>query len=210
MIKKIIFWFLLLLCLLLFLAYLHHSILDIENMQLKKASENLTKTQINNLIKNKTDITFPIILSKFIYLSVKVFITSYLLYFCSFLLNLQINLKKTLLLVIKTEYLFLLPIIYEILYFKFINQNYTLEDIQFFYPLSALNILGYKGLEAWYIYPFQVLNLFEVAYIFILAYYIGKLTQTNTDRGLTIVSASYIPALVLWVVCVMFFTLSYS
>ncbi len=93
---------------------------------------------------------------------------------------------------LKAEFVFLLVGIAKIVWFYFFQTDYTLEDIQFFYPLSALNIVGYKGLEAWYIYPFQVLNLFEVAYIFILAHYIGKLTQTNHDKGLTIVTASYL------------------
>jgi hypothetical protein len=210
MIKKIVYLFLLLLCLTLFLSYIHYTILDLENLQIKKISENLTKNQIINISKYKKDNTLFIVFPTFISLVIKIIVVSSLMFFGLFLFNLKSNFKNILLLVIKAEYIFLLPIVYEIIYFKFINTKATIDDIQFFYPLSALNIVGYKGLEAWYIYPFQVLNLFEVAYIFILAYYIGKLTQTNTDRGLTIVSASYVPALVLWVVCVMFFTLSYS
>ena len=87
---------------------------------------------------------------------------------------------------------------------------YKLEDIQYFYPLSALNIVGYQDLEPWFIYPFQTLNLFEVTYWLILAYFIGKATQTSMDQGLKIVAYSYGSALLLWVVTVMFFTLNYS
>mgnify|MGYP003395149940 CR=1 FL=1 len=73
-----------------------------------------------------------------------------------------------------------------------------------------LNIIGFKGLEPWLIYPLQTLNLFEIAYIIYLSYQIGYLTKTNADNGLKIVSYSYVPALFLWVVVVMFFTLNYS
>ncbi len=210
MIKKIVYLFLLLLCLTLFLSYIHYTILDLENLQIKKTSENLTKSQTINISKYKKDNTLLIVFTTFISLVIKIIVVWSLLFLGLFIFNLKSNFKNLFLLVTKAEYIFLLPISYEIIYFKFINKNYTLEDIQFFYPLSALNIVGYKGLEAWYIYPFQVLNLFEVAYIFILAHYIGKLTQTNHDKGLTIVTASYVPALILWVACVMFFTLSYS
>ena len=54
-----------------------------------------------------------------------------------------------------------------------------------------LNIIGSQGLEAWFIYPFQVLNLFEVAYWFILAYFIGKEINDTTEKGLSIVASSY-------------------
>ncbi len=82
--------------------------------------------------------------------------------------------------------------------------------MQFFYPLSALNIIGYAGLEPWLIYPLQTLNLFEVAYIIYLSYQTGNLTKTNTNIGLKIVASSYVPTMLLWVCVVMFLTLSMS
>jgi hypothetical protein len=112
--------------------------------------------------------------------------------------------------VFTAEFVFLLVPLFKIMWFYFFQTNYKLEDIQYFYPLSALNIVGYKDLEPWFMYPFQTLNLFELAYWLILAYYIGKATQTNMDRGLKIVAYSYGPALLLWVVTIMFFTLNYS
>jgi hypothetical protein len=108
------------------------------------------------------------------------------------------------------EFIFLIVPIIKTIWFYFFQTDYTLEDLQFFYPLSAINIVGYKGLEPWLIYPFQVLNLFELAYWLVLAYFIGKITETNMDRGLKIVASSYGSALLLWVVVIMFFTLNYS
>ena len=112
--------------------------------------------------------------------------------------------------VLTAEFVFLLVPVFKIVWFYFFQTNYKLEDIQYFYPLSALNIVGYKDLEPWFVYPFQTLNLFELAYWLILAYYIGKATQTSMDKGLKIVAYSYGLALLLWVVTIMFFTLNYS
>ncbi|MGE8341059.1 MAG: hypothetical protein ACN6OI_08500 [Flavobacterium sp.] len=111
---------------------------------------------------------------------------------------------------IKAEFIFLLVPIFKIIWFTFFQTKYDLNDVQNFYPFSALNITGYKNLESWFIYPFQVLNLFELFYIIYLGHEIGKLTHTNTDYGLKIVGLSYVPALFLWVATVMFFTLNYS
>lgn len=110
--------------------------------------------------------------------------------------------------VLSAEFVFLLVPVFKIAWFYFFQNNYKLENIQYFYPLSALNIVGYKGLEAWFIYPFQTLNLFELAYWLILAYYIGKATQTTMENGLKIVGYSYGTALLFWVVTVMFVTLT--
>lgn len=118
--------------------------------------------------------------------------------------------------VVKAEFVFLGVGVLKIIWFYFFQTNYTLEDLQYFYPLSALNIVGYKGLEAWFIYPLQVLNLFELAYWLLLAYFIGKMAFTEKDKGkpmdlgFKIVATSYGSALLLWVVVVMFFTLNYS
>jgi hypothetical protein len=43
--------------------------------------------------------------------------------------------------VIIAEFVFLLVPIFKIIWFYFFQTNYTLEDIQYFYPLSALNIV---------------------------------------------------------------------
>lgn len=112
--------------------------------------------------------------------------------------------------ILNAEFIFLLVPLLKLVWFYFFQTNYTLEDIQYFFPFSALNIIGFKGIEPWLLYPLQTLNLFEVAYIMYLSYQIGYLTKTNADNGLKIVAYSYVPALLLWVTVVMFFTLNYS
>ncbi|MCD9576887.1 hypothetical protein [Flavobacterium soyae] len=134
---------------------------------------------------------------------------SSIIYIGLFLSNKNLKFIIILNFVLKAEFIFLLVPIFKIIWFYFFQTYYTLEDIQYFYPLSALNIVGYKDLENWFIYPFQVLNLFELFYIIYLGYEIGKLTNTNADYGLKIVALSYIPSLLLWVTTVMFFTLNY-
>lgn len=122
----------------------------------------------------------------------------------------EIKYKNLFNIVVKAEFIFLLVIIFKTSWFYFIQTDYSLEDLQYFYPLSALNIIGYEGLQPWFIYPFQVLNLFELAYWFTLAYLIGKELNENTDNGFSIVASSYGVSLLIWIVGVMFFTLNMS
>ncbi|WPO79720.1 hypothetical protein [Flavobacterium sp. KACC 22761] len=145
-----------------------------------------------------------------ILLLIKTSISATILYIGLFFFNKDLKFSIILNFVIKAEFIFLLVPIFKVIWFTFFQINYDLNDVQNFYPISALNIIGYRGLESWLIYPFQVLNLFELFYIIYLGNQIGKLTNTNTDYGLKIVALSYVPTLFLWVVTVMFFTLNYS
>ncbi len=145
-----------------------------------------------------------------VFLAVKTVLIATVLYIGSFFFSKEIRFKQLWHIAVQAEFVFLAVVVVKLGGVYFFQTDYTLEDIQYFYPLSALNIVGYKGLEAWFVYPFQVLNLFEIAYWLLLAYLLGKALQTHTDEGLKIVAASYGSALLLWVVAVMFFVLNYS
>lgn len=196
---------------LILIAEITNKILNFNNLLYNSLSEQLTNQQIEHFFEIQQK--WKLLGSAFIpiFLLLKITIISSILYVGTFFFSAkEINYKTLLDIVLKAEFLFLLVAICKIIWFYFFQTNFKLEDIQYFYPLSALNIVGYKGLEPWFIYPFQVLNLFELAYWLILAFYIGKATETNMDNGLKIVASSYGSALLLWVVTIMFFTLNYS
>ncbi|MBF7091214.1 hypothetical protein IUY40_06655 [Flavobacterium sp. ALJ2] len=185
--------------------------LDIDKLLYNTIAEKLTSQQLNHFFEfqNKwkwiSYIFFPI------YIVIKTSIIATVLYVGTYFFSQkEVGYNSLWNIVIKAEFIFLLVATTKIIWFYFFQTNYDLEDIQYFYPLSALNIVGYRGLETWFIYPFQTLNLFELTYWLILAYFIGKETDTNMDKGLKIVVYSYGPALLLWITTVMFFTLSYS
>jgi hypothetical protein len=141
---------------------------------------------------------------------IKISTTSIILLIGIALTSFKIRLSQLIEVVIKAEYVFFLPITFEIIYFRYFKPEHTFLDIQYNSSLSLLSIFDYKKLEPWLIYPLQTINLFEVAYIIYLSYQIGYLTKTNVYDGLKIVSYSYIPALLLWVTVVMFFNLNNS
>lgn len=185
-------------------------LLDFDNIIYKSFSSELSIKQIERFLffQKKIELLNFVLIP--IIFMLKTSIISSVLSIGMFFNNNDNSFKKILNIVIKAEFIFLLMPILKIFWFYFFQTDYTLEDIQYFYPLSALNIIGYKGIDSWLIYPLQTLNLFEVAYIIYLSYQIGYLTKTNADNGLKIVSYSYVPTLLLWVTVIMFFTLNYS
>lgn len=200
-----------------FLGILSNSILKFEILFINSLSEILTQNQIEEYLnfKKKWQLLSYLIIP--ILLLIKMSIIASIIYIGAFFYSkAKVTFKQLFNAVVKAEFVFLGVGVLKIVWFYFFQTNYTLEDLQYFYPLSALNIVGYKSLDAWFIYPLQVLNLFELAYWLLLSYFVGKLAFTEKDKGkpmdlgFKIVASSYGSALLLWIVVVMFFTLNYS
>ena len=192
------------------LSILSQHLLDIDILVINSLAEQLTTEQIKIIINIQEKWQWLGHLLIPLLLLLKTAIIATILDLGCFLFGKEIKYKKLFNLVVKAEFIFLLVILVKTAWFYFFQTNYSLEDLQYFYPLSALSIIGYEGLQPWFVYPFQVLNLFELAYWFILAYLLGKELESTTDKGLSIVASSYGVGLLIWVVGVMFLTLNMS
>jgi len=190
--------------------YLSKEILNLDSLIISSFAEQLTNEQIEDYTSFQKEWEWLSYVFIPLLLLIKIIIIAAVLDIGCFFFNKKIKYKKLFNIVVKAEFIFLLVIIFKTGWFYFFSQNYTLEDLQYFYPLSAINIIGYEGLEIWFIYPFQVLNLFEVAYWVVLAYLIGKDINETTEKSLSIVASSYGVGLLIWVVGVMFLTLNMS
>ncbi len=93
-------------------------------------------------------------------------------------------------------------------YFYFIKTDYNLQDLQQYYPLSYINFLDLEKVQPWLIYPLQTINLFEIAYFFVLVYGMYKLLQNKYWKSFEITVVSYGTGLVIWIGLVMFITLN--
>ena len=202
--------FSLLVTLTLFSAYVFNELLNTNDLLINSLGEQFTVDQINDVIHFQEEWSwvgfaiFPIILF------IKVILIAAVIDLGLFFYDEKLKYKEIIHLVIKAEYVFLLVIVFKAIWFLLFQTDYTLEELQYFYPFSMLNIVGYEGLANWFVYPFQVINLFELAYWFVLAYLIGKEINSTTEKGFSIVASSYGIALLIWVVGMMFITLNVS
>lgn len=196
--------------LLLLLAELNIIFLNYDNLTVARLSEYYTIDDISSILEIKKKWSWISYFIVPLITLLKVSIISAILDIGCFFFSKEVKYKKLFNIVIKAEFIFLLVIVFKTIWFYFFQTNYNLEDLQYFYPLSALNIISYEDLQPWFIYPFQVFNLFELAYWFVLAYLIGKELNENTDKSFSIVASSYGVGLLIWVVGVMFFTLNMS
>lgn len=202
--------FLLLIFLSLGFGFLIDKGLDMDSLVYNSLGERFANEQINEVFGFYKKWSWASYIVIPFYLFIKVAIIASIIDIGVFFFDKEIKYKKLFNFVLKAEFIFLLILVFKFIWFYVFDQNYNLDDIQYFYPLSALSFIGSEGLEPWWIYPFQTLNLFELGYWFILAYLIGKEINSNTEKGLTIVASSYGIGLLIWVVGVMFLTLNMS
>lgn len=145
--------------------------------------------------------------SEAIYLLVKIFAISLIFYTALFLSGKAVSLGQIFKVTLLSEYLFLVPAVIKIVWFYDYYPNASLTDWHKTYVLSALSIFDTVPGD-WY-YALQTLNIFEVAYWFVLGFGISSISDLSYDHSLRIVVTSYLPALFIWVCLVSFISLMF-
>jgi hypothetical protein len=125
-------------------------------------------------------------------------------------LNIESSFKKFFTIVTKAEFVFLIPGVIKLFWFSFFQTNYTLQDLQFFSPLSAISFFNPTELDPWLAYPLQLLNVFEVVYWLLLAYQLKPVLNETFPSSLGFVGRTYGVGLIVWVILVMFLIVSIS
>lgn len=172
-------------------------------------AHNLTQEQIKDLLGLKDKYTWFTYLFGVIFIFTKCSLIAFIIYAGLTLYGVNIGLRKSLKIVLLAEFLFLIPLIIKTAWFTFIENDFTLERIQSFYPLSLLSLFSSSdAFDQMWVYPFQTLNIFEVIYWFALAAGIKYFTGKDFESSLWIVITSYLPCLFLWIFFVMFITVT--
>lgn len=144
-----------------------------------------------------------------IYLLLKISLITFTFSIGLFILNLKTSYRQLFSIVIIAEFIFFIPYFIKLIWFLIFYSNYTLEDIKFFYPLSIFSLFDSpREIENWLFYPLQLLNFFELAFWCILAYQLRKILQSDFTTSLGFVASTYGVGLLLWVIFVMFLTVS--
>lgn len=124
----------------------------------------------------------------------------------------KIKFSDFLFLAIIAEFVFVIAGFYKFFNFYWLETDYTLEDLQTYYPLSLLNFKDSISTEKWLAYPLQVANLFEILYWVVLAVGIREFLQDKISfvKSFGLVALTYGIGLLFWVGIVCFFILNAS
>lgn len=124
--------------------------------------------------------------------------------------NLKIKFKDTWRIVLTAQWCSVASILIKTIWFGFFHTKYSMEELQSFSPLSVINLFDVNSMNKLFVYPIQLLNVFELAYWIVLIIGIKKLMQMSWMRSFQLVFFSYGMTLILWIVVAMFITLNFS
>jgi hypothetical protein len=100
--------------------------------------------------------------------------------------------------VIGAEFIFIVPEVLKIMWFILVERDPTLHDISAFFPFSLMHFFDYETLDRRWAYPLRALNLFEIAYWFLLVAGIHHYARKDKKYVWIIVACSYILLFFLW------------
>jgi len=148
-----------------------------------------------------------------IFIGIKVLLVAFCLNFIK-LLDLpgldNIKFSDLVFLILIAEFVFIIAGFYKFVNFYWIDTDYTIENLQTYYPISLINYRDYISSEKWLTYPLQLVNLFELFYWGILAWGVCELSEQKISfpESLGLTTITYGVGLLFWVGVVSFFILN--
>jgi hypothetical protein len=128
----------------------------------------------------------------------------------AFLNNREISYSSFFETALYSDFILLAPLFLRLVWFNLLYIDYTLEDLHNFFPLSLYSILDTGTIDHWLAYPTQLLNVFELAYWIVLALQLEEVLEKPFAESLGFVAKTYGVGLAVWVLVVMFLTVSIS
>ncbi|WP_345947695.1 hypothetical protein ABDD95_12635 [Mucilaginibacter sp. PAMB04274] len=141
------------------------------------------------------------------YLLVKCLLVSFCLYTGFFIAGRVLSFRQIFGVVTLAESAFIISALLKVCWFHWRYPNGSLMEWHSVYMLSIIGFFNHVP-AAWS-YALQTMNGFELVYILTMAFGISRMTGNTYKNELTVVAASYMPVLLLWVVIVTFCTILY-
>jgi len=145
-----------------------------------------------------------------IFIGVKILLIGFCLYVRLFVSDQIIKIKVLFRTLFIAEFVFITGGICRVIFLDFIYRPETIDDLQKFAPLSLYSLLNKNIVPSYFTYPLQLINIFEISYMLVLAYLLSKFSESNFKRSLGYVMSGYGVGLLLWCVIVVFLQLQLS
>jgi hypothetical protein len=207
--KQIIYIVILYSIIYIFISYIINAIIFSDKLYFTAFENQISTTKIVEIIQFKRKFELgsyffiPIIYTfKFILVACIIFIGIKLF-------ELDINFENCFKIVLLAELFPLISSITKTLYF-YIYTPRNFEDIQIFNPLGLTALIKIDSIPKYLIYPFQLLNIFEVAYWIMLAYGIKTFGNIEFKKAFKVTTLSYGSGLIIWCIFIVFLQLQFS
>ncbi len=191
------------------LTYLSSSLLVNETLLAAFYGNQVSAERVHDLLLTQEKYAWLLIPLTVLTYLVRIFCVACCISLGLFFSNIKHDIRKLLGIVTVSEIILILPPLIKLCWFAFFHQDYTLREVQFFFPLSILNFFDPAGLDNLLVYPLQLLNAFEAVYVLLIAlgvYACGYVA--NIQRSLKINAISYGVGLLAWVLVIAFISVS--
>lgn len=194
----------------LMIIFISNNFVITNDLILKLYSGILGKEQINKILITKSTFSWLIYSISILIIILKIFSTAVVLYtgliFTSYR---QVKFADLVKIATISEFIFVLYALLKLAYIYFKDIS-TLYELNTNYPLSLFSLVVSDTLDIWMIYPLSVINVAEIVYWFILAFFLSKSFNIKYIKGFTFVVNTYVLSLIVWVSFVVFLTLLQS
>jgi len=143
-------------------------------------------------------------------LVIKWCLTAIPFYIGAIFFDIKLTFKKAYQIAMMSEVVFLVLLFVKFIWFYTHQDDLTLEYLQFFMPLSLISLFEINELDKWFVYPLQIVNLFEITYWAVLAFLLAKEIQKPLWKAFEFVLSTYCVGLSIWVIFISFLVLNYS
>jgi len=184
--------------------------LPFERMMYNSMSEQISANRIQALIENQQKWDWVGYLLLPLLLTIKWFLVAVALDIGALLFEVELKFKKSFHIAMASEFVFLFLVAIKFGWFFYNRETLTLEYVQLFMPLSLSSLVDLKGVDKWFVYPLQVANLFEIAYWFVLAYFLSIELKRPYGKAVQFVMATYGVGLLVWIIFMAFLILNFS
>ena len=121
----------------------------------------------------------------------------------------NLNFKKAFQIAMFADIVLLFGQLVKVVLLFFINFK-TLNEIQTFMPLSLLSLFDLKSIQSWFIYPLQLINIFEFLYWLLLSWFLKEELKKSFEFSFKIVVSSYGSGLLIWIIFIMFLSVNFT
>jgi hypothetical protein len=146
----------------------------------------------------------------FLFLNLKCFLMSLVLYAGLFFANKHqgIQLGKLFEVAVYAESVIVLGGIVKVVYGSSLNLTYS--EFSLLAPLSVLTLFDIDVVQPLWYYPLQLLNVFELIYLFLLIYFFSQQLELDKSESTKIVMGTYLFTISFWLILILFLTLNFS
>lgn len=192
----------------LFIVYLSNEFLLTDDVYYQTYGEQVAIERIESYLEFKRELWWLGYTFVPITLLIKIGLVTVCLNTGTLMVNIKTSFGQLFKIALVGEGVFVATNLIRIFWLAFVKDVQVLSDIQFFYPLSLINLFDPTTIESWYTYPLITSNVFEITYFLVLALGIHWKLNRPFGKSLRLVTASYGTGLFIWMIFIMFLTIN--